>query len=468
MTAPAPRLDRTLFRKSLTAHTSADDWSRWFKDIEVSLTSSEILLQAPSRFVASQVSNRFLSQVESAAKSAGADQACRVRVTVKPLAPTARQREDLAPGQDPSGARPTISDRSTRSKPAAPTEPGSTDSRLRHPSTHYRFDNFEVGSSNLFAYAAASSVAENPGDLYNPLFIYGGSGLGKTHLLLAIAHRARRRFPGLTVRYCTSEGFVQEFIRSVSKRQMDAFRRRFREIDMLLIDDFQFLQGKEQSLEEFFWTFDSLHSGGGQVVLGCDRPPRDLDSVATRTRSRISAGLIAELVPPGFEARMSILRRLQEQSATPLEDNVLSMVATHLNDNVRDLVAALQQLQAYAQLTDRPVTAEAALRQLAPMSGLPPLRQTPETIIAACAAAFETTVDEILHHNRRPIPSAARQVAMYLVREVTGLPLARIGVAFNRGHSTILSAHRRVVAQISSDPAFAQRVTAIYDAVHTP
>ena len=455
MTAPAPRLDRTLFRQTLTAHTSPDDWSRWFKDIEISLTPSEILLKAPSRFVASQVSNRFLSQVESAAKTAGAGQACRVRVTVKPLAPLRRQGESLRHGVD-------------RSSPSVPPDkPGLPESRLRHPSNHYRFENFEVGSSNLFPYAAASSVADKPGALYNPLFIYGGSGLGKTHLLLAIAYRSRQR-PGLTVRYCSSESFVQEFIRSVGKRDMDAFRRRYREIDMLIIDDFQFLQGKKQSLEEFFWTFDSLHQSGGHVVLGCDRPPRDLDGVDARTRSRISAGLIAELVPPGFETRMSILRRLQQDIPTPLGDDVLSIIATHLTDNVRDLVGALQQLQAYGKLTERPVTAEAALQQLAPMSGLPPLRHTPEAIISACAAAFETTVDEILHHNRRPIPSAARQVAMYLVREITGLPFARIGQAFNRGHSTVLSAHRRVLAQISRDQTFAKRVTAIYNAVHSP
>ena len=466
MTAPAPRLDRTLFRKTLTAHTSPDDWSRWFKDIEVSLTPSEILLKAPSRFVASQVSNRFLSQVESAAKTAGAGQTCRVRVTVKPLAPLPRGGEGLPPAADRPPSKPSPPDRSPPSAP--PDRPGTAVSRLRHPSNHYRFDNFEVDSSNLFAYAAASSVAEKPGDLYNPLFIYGESGLGKTHLLLAIAHRARHSLPGLAVRYCTSEGFVQEFIRSVSKRQMEAFRRRFREVDMLIIDDFQFLQGKEQSLEEFFWTFDSLHNRGGHVVLGCDRPPRDLNGLGARTRSRISAGLIAELVPPGFEARMSILRRLREQSAAPLGDEVLHIVATHLTDNVRDLVGALQQLQAYGRLTDRPVTAEATLRHLAPMSAMPAVRQTPEAIISACAAAFETTVEEILHHNRRPIPSAARQVAMYLTREITGLPFARIGLAFDRGHSTILSAHRRVLAQVSRDQVFAQRVTAIYNAVHSP
>lgn len=462
MTAPAPHLDRTLFRETLTAHTSPDDWSRWFKDIEVALTPSEILLKAPSRFVASQVSNRFLPQVESAAKTAGAGQGSRVKVTVKRFStPRGKPATRSAPG-------PATSHRPTPDPAPAdsPQGPSSAETRLLHPSNHYRFDNFEVGSSNLFAYAAASSVADNPGQHYNPLFIYGMSGLGKTHLLLAIAQRARRHQRGVTVRYCTSEGFVQDFIRSVGKRRMEEFRRRFRAVDMLIMDDFQFLQGKERSLEEFFWTFDSLYTAGKQVVLGCDRPPRDLKGVSPRTRSRISAGLITELVPPGFETRMAILRRLQREQDTSLEDDVLGIIANHLTDNIRDLAAALQQLHAYAKLTRLPVTPQAALQQLAPISTLPPLRQTPETIMTACADAFETTVEEILHHNRRPIPTAARQVAMYLVREITGLPFARIGSAFHRGHSTVLSAHRRVLAQISRDRRFADRVTAIYEAVH--
>jgi chromosomal replication initiator protein len=325
-----------------------------------------------------------------------------------------------------------------------------------------------VDSSNLFAYAAASSVADHPGENYNPLFIYGGSGLGKTHLLLAVAQGAHQYHRGLTVRYCTSEGFVQEFIRSVSKRKMEAFRRRFRAVDMLIMDDFQFLQGKEQSLEEFFWTLDSLQTAGKHVVLGCDRPPRDLDGVSPRTRSRISAGLITELAPPSFETRMAILQRLQRDQNTPLGDDVLGIVADRVTDNIRDLIAAMQQLHAYAKLTKMPVTPQAALHQLVPMSGLPPLQQTPERILAICADAFDTTIDEILHHNRRPLPTVARQVAMYLVREVTDLPFSRIGSTFKRGHSTIISAHRRVLDQMSRDQRFAEQVTAIYEAVNNP
>ena len=453
MTPPAPSLDRTLFREVLTAHTSPDDWSRWFKDVHISLTSSEVLLEAPSRFVANQVVSRFLSHVKSAAKTAGADLPTRVRVTVNP------DRVEPKPSR-PNNAR--------RAVPKAPDKRRPPEPSRRHPANRHRFDNFQVGSSNLFAHAAAASVAENPGNHYNPLFIYGASGLGKTHLLLAIAHRARAHQPSLAVSYCTSEKFVQQFIQCVSKRQMEAFRKQFRQVDMLILDDFQFLQGKEQTLEEFFWTFDSLHNDGKHIVLGCDRPPRDLTSVSDRTRSRISAGLITEIAPPGFQTRMAILQRLQGTGPMSLDDNVLRIIADQFTDNIRDLAGALRQLQAYAKLTNLPVTPEAAIQHLAPISGLSSATQTPETIITACALEFGTTAEEILHHNRRPIPSAARQVAMYLTREITGLPFARIGSAFRRGHSTVLSAHRRVLSQISGDRQYAERVNAIYNAINSP
>ena len=452
MTPPAPALDRSIFRQVLTAHTSPDDWSRWFKDIQVSLTSSEVLLEAPSRFVANQVVSRFLSQVESAARTAGAAASARIRVTVNP-------NREKPTSQPPTPTGPA-------SRP--PQKPDRPSPSLRHPANHHRFDNFEVGSSNFFAYAAATSVAESPGHRYNPLFIYGASGLGKTHLLLSIAHGARQARPTMAVHYCTSEKFVQEFIQCVGKRRMQAFRRRFREVDMLLLDDFQFLEGKEQTLEEFYWTFDSLHQAGKHIVLGCDRSPRDLNTLAERTRSRLFAGVVAEIIPPGFETRMAILQRLQERSPMSLDHEVLRIIADHFPANIRDLASALRQLHAYASLTKLPVTPEAALQHLAPMSGLPSPTPTPQTIIAACADAFGTTSEEILHRNRRPLPSVARQVAMYLAREVTGLPYARIGTAFQRGHSTVLSAHRRVVSLIAGDPEFAERVTTIHNAVNKP
>ena len=453
---PAPQLDQRLFREVLTAQTSADDWSRWFKDLHISLTPSEILLEAPSRFVANQVVTRFLPAVEKAARTADDGTSLRaVRVTVNPGKP----RGQTEPSETPMVSAARLPEQ----KPRNPKPQGA-----RHPSNHHRFDNFEVGSSNLFAYAAASAVAENPGTRYNPLFIYGSSGLGKSHLLHAIAHSTRQRNPELAVRYCSSEAFVQQFIQCVGQRQMGRFRQRFRQVDMLVLDDFQFLEGKQQTLEEFYWTFDSLHQDGKQIVLGCDRRPRELPAIQDRIRSRISAGLLTEIAPPAFETRLGILHRLEKSAPTSLGDEVLCIIANHVTNNIRDLVGAMHQLTAYSKLTRRPLTPDSAFHQLAPLSGELSLPNTPETIMAACAEAFHTTVEEILHHNRRPIPSLARQVAMYLTREITGLPFARIGVAFNRGHSTVLSAYQRIVSQISSDKQFAARVTAIHNAIYKP
>ncbi len=443
----ARTIDRSVFREVLTAHTSPADWSRWFKDLHIQLTGSEILLVAPSRFVANQVAGRFLSEVKSAVRTAGAADPSGIRVTVDP---------NPAP-PCPAPAITPLPAAQPRSQPRR---------RPRHPSTHHRFDNFKVGSSNLLAHAAATSVAESPGARYNPLYIYGASGLGKTHLLLALAQRAKEHRADLLVRYSTSERFVQEFIECVSKRQMHSFRRRFREVDMLILDDFQFLQGKEQTLEEFYWTLDCLHQGGKQVVLGCDRAPRELDAIADRTRSRISAGLIAEVTPPTLETRIAILEALNRLGPVFLTDDVLHMVAEHITKNIRDLASALRQLNAYAQLTNQPITPDTVCRQLEPLSGQPAIPRTTESIIAACARVFETTVEEILDHNRRPVPTQARQVAMYLARQITGLPFARIGAVFLRGHSTVLSAHRRVADQISRDPRFAHRITDIYNLIH--
>ncbi len=449
MTTATQSIDRALFREVLTARTSPADWSRWFKDLQIRPTPSEILLVAPSQFVANQVVSRFLAEVESAVRTAGAASRSDIRVTVN-----SNHRGHPSPTTDhrpPTG--------SVKSPP--PTRPP------RHPSTHHRFDNFEVGPSNLLAHAASTSVAENPGESYNPLFIYGASGLGKTHLLLAIVHRARERRPDLTVRYCTSERFVQEFIRSVSKRRMEKFRSRYRQVDLLVVDDFQFLQGKAQTLEEFFWTLDSLQQKGNHVVIGCDRSPRELEAVADRTRSRVSAGLITEITAPTGDTRMAILQALNDRGPITLTDDVLQIVADHITNNIRDLASALRQLHAYANLTNLPVTPDTVAQQLAPLSGLRSVQRTPEKIIAVCADVFETSVEDILNYNRRPIPSAARQVAMYLTRQITGLPFARIGVVFHRGHSTVLSAHRRVTSQISRDRGFADRVNTIYERIHS-
>lgn len=445
----ATRFDHKVFRKVLTASTSTDNWSRWFKDLQVSPNTSEIVVEAPSGFVANQVKARFLREVEEAARSAGAGTSpLGVRVTVN-------ETDAVRSSNGHAAGAPVPSVEKTTESPAK-----------RHPSNFHRFATFEVGPSNRFAHAAAWTVAEDPG-IYNPLFVYGASGVGKSHLLYAIANHARRRHPSLVIRYCTAEAFVQSFIQSVGRRRMEDFRRRFRQVDMLLLDDFQFLEGKEQTLEEFFWTFNSLHQDGKQIVISCDRPPRDLTAMEDRIRSRVTGGLLADVAPPCLETRLTILRRLNAGHSPPFSPDVLSMVAERITDNVRDLQSALRRLSAYSTLVNQPLTPQAASELLAPLSGFSHSAPTPEKIIAACAEAFDTSVAEILGRNRRPIPSAARRVAMYLTRELTDLSYPRIGKAFGRDHSTVISAHRGTLAQISTNQPFAERVSAIHSSLHT-
>jgi len=238
-------------------------------------------------------------------------------------------------------------------------------------------------------------------------------------------------------------------------------------VDMLLLDDFQFLEGKEQTLEEFFWTFNSLHQDGKQIVLGCDRPPRDLTAMEERIRSRVTGGLLADVAPPCLETRLAILRRLNADYPQSLPPEVLSIVAERITDNIRDLQSALHRLSAYSKLVNQPLTPQRASELLAPLTGFSRSAPTPERIIAACAKAFDTSVAEILDRNRRPIPSAARRVAMYLTRELTDLSYPRIGKAFGRDHSTVISAYRGTLSQMSTNKGFADRVSAIHSSLHT-
>ena len=465
MNPPSPHFDQSLFREVLTTRTSGDDWARWFKELHVSLTPSEILVEAPSRFVANQVVTRFLPEVENAARTAGNGAFPReVRVTV---------RHRPASSLSAIGVRAKEASSRPANNPPSPPSPlrkeeGGQPRHARHPSNYHRFDTFVVGPSNHFAYAAASAVAEEPGSRYNPFFIYAASGLGKSHLLHAIAHHTKTRHPDLVVRYCTSEKFLQEFTRSVAKKQMDSFRSRFRRVDMLLLDDFQFLEGKQQTLEEFFWTFNTLHQQGKQIILSCDRRPRDLTAIEDRIRSRVTGGLLADMTPPRFETRLAILHRSQENHPQPLADEILSLVAARVTDNTRDLASALQRLSAYSSLTAGRLTLEDAARLLAPISDLASITYTPERIIEICAQDYGIDAEEILNRTRRPVPSLARRVAMYLTRELTGLSFPKIGKAFDRDHSTVISAHRGILSQISRDRRFAARVTAIHNSLHSP
>jgi chromosomal replication initiator protein len=330
-------------------------------------------------------------------------------------------------------------------QPAPAAGPGEPTARLN---PKYLFDTFVIGASNRFAHAAAVAVAEAPAKAYNPLFIYGESGLGKTHLLHAIGHYARSLYPGTRVRYVSSEEFTNEFINSIRDGKGDSFRKRYREMDILLVDDIQFLADKESTQEEFFHTFNTLHNANKQIVLSSDRPPKQLVTLEDRLRNRFEWGLITDVQPPELETRIAILRKkaVQEQLNAPPE--VLEFIASRISRNIRELEGALIRVTAFASLNRQPVDlglTEIVLKDLMPGGDDSTPEITSTAIMSATADYFGLTVEDLCGSSRGRQLVTARQIAMYLCRELTDLSLPKIGALFGgRDHTTVMHADRKI------------------------
>ncbi|MGW1890295.1 chromosomal replication initiator protein DnaA [Streptomyces sp. NPDC002004] len=345
-------------------------------------------------------------------------------------------------------------------QPAPATGPGEPTARLN---PKYLFDTFVIGASNRFAHAAAVAVAEAPAKAYNPLFIYGESGLGKTHLLHAIGHYARNLYPGTRVRYVSSEEFTNEFINSIRDGKGDSFRKRYREMDILLVDDIQFLADKESTQEEFFHTFNTLHNANKQIVLSSDRPPKQLVTLEDRLRNRFEWGLITDVQPPELETRIAILRKkaVQEQLNAPPE--VLEFIASRISRNIRELEGALIRVTAFASLNRQPVDlglTEIVLKDLIPGGEDSAPEITATAIMAATADYFGLTVDDLCGSSRSRVLVTARQIAMYLCRELTDLSLPKIGAQFGgRDHTTVMHADRKIRALMAERRSIYNQVT---------
>jgi chromosomal replication initiator protein len=396
----------------------------------VELVSDTLSLAVPNRFTKEWIEDRYLEVL-----AAAATQAARRELAVRVVAD-----ESLA--QEESGPMPA---EAVVTGPPAPSE--AAPSTNFHPK--YNFESFVIGSSNRFAHAAALAVAEAPAEAYNPLFIYGGAGLGKTHLLHAIGRYAREFHPDLVVRYVSSEQFMNEFIFALQRRTIPSFHQRYRSTDLLLIDDIQFLEGKERTQEEFFHTFNALHPHS-QIVISSDRPPKKIATLEERLRTRFEWGLITDIQPPDLETRLAILRRKSETDALPVPQDVLSHIAARIQTNIRELEGALIRIAAYASLTRSEITVDMAREVLS--SVLPDsseARVTADLVISVSAEYFDLTPDELRSPNRsRPLVNA-RQIAMYLCRELTDLSLPAIGNKFGgRDHSTVLHATRKVARQM--------------------
>ncbi|GIM97204.1 chromosomal replication initiator protein DnaA [Paractinoplanes toevensis] len=341
-------------------------------------------------------------------------------------------RGDNGPGRAPLDIRPSSNPR------------GTNDGNRLNPK--YMFETFVIGSSNRFAHAAAVAVAESPAKAYNPLFIYGSSGLGKTHLLHAIGHYATTLGHARSVRYVSTEEFTNDFINSLRDDKTQAFQRRYRDVDILLIDDIQFLENRERTQEEFFHTFNTLHNANKQIVISSDRSPRQLATLEDRMRTRFEWGLLADIQPPDLETRIAILQKKAAQERMYAPDDVLEFIASRVSNSIRELEGALIRVTAFASLTRSAVQlslAEEVLRDFMPDGAGPEI--TADQIMVSTADYFGVSLEDLRGHSRSRVLVNARQVAMYLCRELTDLSLPRIGQAFGgRDHTTVMHADRKI------------------------
>ena len=314
----------------------------------------------------------------------------------------------------------------------------------------YTFETFVIGSSNRFAHAAALAISEAPARAYNPLFIWGESGLGKTHLLHAAGNYAQRLFPGMRVKYVSTEEFTNDFINSLRDDRKVAFKRSYRDIDVLLVDDIQFIEGKEGIQEEFFHTFNTLHNANKQIVISSDRPPKQLATLEDRLRTRFEWGLITDVQPPELETRIAILRKKAQMERLDVPPDVLELIASSIERNIRELEGALIRVTAFASLNKTPIDkalAEIVLRDL--IADASTMQISSATIMAATAEYFDTTVEELRGPGKTRALAQSRQIAMYLCRELTDLSLPKIGQAFGRDHTTVMYAQKKILNEMA-------------------
>ena len=332
----------------------------------------------------------------------------------------------------------------------------------------YTFSNFIVGSANRLAHAASLSVAERPGHAYNPLFLYGGVGLGKTHLMHAIGNQVAAKFPRKRVVYATSEKFTNEFITSIQQGKIDEFRARYRRIDLLLIDDIQFIADKERTQEEFFHTFNTIHEDGKQIVLSSDRPPKAILTLEERLRSRFEWGLIADLTAPDLETRIAILRAKAEEGAVPITSDVIEFIARKVVSNIRELEGALNRIVAYASMGAMPISIELAQAVLSNVLYNPKKRQiTPERIVKAVSEYYGVGLDALKGQKRDKAIVVPRQIAMFLMREETDVSLLRIGAELgNRDHSTVLHACDKITRESGGNDELRREIAAVRELIY--
>jgi chromosomal replication initiator protein len=443
---------------SLREQVSDATWQMWLSSVEpVAITDTGhdgvLVLGVPNSAVRDRVESRFVPLIEGTLASI-AGQTVKVRLQVLNEVPPPVPPSYYAPPSEPTA----VTGDGRRDEPYGN---GRRETASVSLDPRFSFETFVAASSNRLAHAAAQAVAETPGRSYNPLYIYGDSGLGKTHLLHAIGNYVRENFPKRTVLYVTTETFMNDFVDSLRMSTTIAFKRRYRECDVLLIDDVQFMQNKEGLQEEFFHTYNDLHGTGKQIVLTSDRPPKSIETLEDRLRSRFLSGLITEIDPPDLETRLAILRSKAEADHDDIPHDVLEFIATHVKNNIRELEGALIRVTAFASLNREPISLPLAERVLADIvSSAEPRRITPQMILDTTASRYGFTVDAICGPSRtRPLVTA-RQVAMYLTRNLTDYSYPAIARVFGgRDHTTVIHAVEKISGQMKERRQIYEQVT---------
>ena len=479
MTSEAQRLWETC-AELLRAQVSDLVWHTAFDGVRaVNWDGVALTLGVPSPLAKDRIEGRYLGLVRDALIEAGAPDA-QLRLQIdeaeppKPWWVETPAAASPQPSHDGNAQVLPLPIRADMPTPAAgmaaPMSQSRFDGQRRDDdielNPRYTFESFVIGGSNRFAHAAAQSVAEMPARKFNPLFVYGDAGLGKTHLLQAIASYVNDNYPTHRVRYVTSETFLNEFIDSMHSDSRDAFKRRYRDIDVLLVDDVQFFEGKQETVEEFFHTFNHLHQTSRQIVLSSDRPP-DQIGIEDRLRSRFKQGLMTDIQPPELETRLAILRKKADLDAAGIPADVLEFIATHITDNIRVLEGALIRVSAFASLTHEPLTVDRAKQVLADlMTQDQPRPITPQLILDETAELFGFTIDEIISkHRQRPLVTA-RQIAMYVMRELTELSYPNIARVFGgRDHTTVMHAVEKIGGLMPKDRQIYDQVTLLMQRV---
>ncbi|TGD84651.1 chromosomal replication initiator protein DnaA [Mycolicibacterium sp. CH28] len=432
----------------------------WLKLVQpLTIAEGFALLSVPSSFVQNEIERHLRTQiVDALSRRLGQ----RVELGVRIAPPTVDEDTDPVP-PDPSSPDHDLDevdeDREALASahetwPSYFIERPRSSTSAEAPGTslnrRYTFDTFVIGASNRFAHAAALAIAEAPARAYNPLFIWGESGLGKTHLLHAAGNYAQRLFPGMRVKYVSTEEFTNDFINSLRDDRKVAFKRSYREIDVLLVDDIQFIEGKEGIQEEFFHTFNTLHNANKQIVISSDRPPKQLATLEDRLRTRFEWGLITDVQPPELETRIAILRKKAQMDRLDVPDDVLELIASSIERNIRELEGALIRVTAFASLNKTPINkalAEIVLRDL--ISDASTMQISTAAIMAATAEYFDIGVEELRGPGKTRALAQSRQIAMYLCRELTDLSLPKIGQAFGRDHTTVMYAEKKIRGEMA-------------------